>query len=71
MRPELDDREEVSPVKKSRKTRRRKKKSYEQFKNFNRTTDISDDRLRAYGVNPKKYKNKLYHRQQNKNDSEY
>uniref|UniRef100_A0A0R3RLR5 NUC153 domain-containing protein n=1 Tax=Elaeophora elaphi TaxID=1147741 RepID=A0A0R3RLR5_9BILA len=41
------------------------KKNHRTFEQFNSTIDVGDDRLRAYGINPKKYKNKLFRRQQN------
>ncbi|EFO28278.1 hypothetical protein LOAG_00202 [Loa loa] len=41
------------------------RKNHSKYEQFNSTVDINDDRLRAYGINPKKYKNKLFHRQEN------
>ncbi|VDK74290.1 unnamed protein product [Litomosoides sigmodontis] len=35
------------------------------FDRFNSTVDVDDHRLRAYGINPKKYKNKLFRQQRN------
>ncbi|KAM3719350.1 Protein KRI1 [Dirofilaria immitis] len=40
-------------------------KNHSTFKQFISTVDIDDSRLRAYGINPKKYKNKLFRQQQN------
>lgn len=42
-----------------------RKKNRSTFQQFNSTVGIDDDRLRAYGINPKKYKNKLFRQQQN------
>lgn len=53
-------------VSKSKKARRRKKKNNGRFGQFIATVTIDDDRLRAYGVNPKKYKNKLFYHQQDR-----
>ncbi|VDP15153.1 unnamed protein product [Onchocerca flexuosa] len=41
------------------------KKNHNTFEQFSSTVDIDDSRLRAYGINPKKYKNKLFRQQQN------
>ncbi|VDK80208.1 unnamed protein product, partial [Onchocerca ochengi] len=40
-------------------------KNHSMFEQFSSTVDIDDSRLRAYGINPKKYKNKLFRQQQN------
>ncbi|VDM09877.1 unnamed protein product [Wuchereria bancrofti] len=40
-----------------------RKKNHSAFQWFNSTVGIDDDRLRAYGINPKKYKNKLFREQ--------
>ncbi|KAL3994833.1 KRI1-like C-terminal family protein [Acanthocheilonema viteae] len=43
----------------------RNRKNHSTFEQFNSIVDVNDDRLRAYGINPKKYKNKLFRQQQN------
>ncbi|CAG9540629.1 unnamed protein product [Cercopithifilaria johnstoni] len=40
-----------------------RKKNHSTFEQFTSTVDVDDDRLRAYGINPRKYKNKLFHQE--------
>ncbi|VDN07616.1 unnamed protein product [Thelazia callipaeda] len=43
----------------------KKNENYGKFEEFSAAVGIDNDRLRAYGINPKKYKSKLFHRQWN------
>lgn len=41
------------------------KNNHSAFEQFNSTVNVDDHRLRAYGINPRKYKNRLFRQQQN------
>lgn len=48
------------------KTAQRRRKCCGSSRHFDSAVDIADDRLRAYSINPKKFKNKIFYKKQNR-----